>query len=368
MKQGCRLFSSLSNTISWVLAAYGAVNVDYIDDFAFPNANPLEGDLTIDIANMVFELLGIPTSPAKEERCQPSMIFLGIEHDARSLVIRMPQARLQIMQTQLNAWLGRTEATVLELMVLTGCLCSILKVIPQGRMFLHRCYAAMSFGRGKGLMTKRSADRWKRHRISMGIDLQRDIRWWASMISHFNGSVRMQRDLKRDPDHLVWTDASNFAMGGVHDGHYWQRQYEGDLQFMRGPRITIAAKEMMAVAISCAAWGDKWQGSHVRFYCDNKGDVDSFKKQANRNPLTQHLMRVIALTATRHNFTFELVWIPTETNVQADVVSRLPLSAIPDNPACKHLLHLPYLSKWDPPLQDDPHWEECFLAGILLGC
>jgi hypothetical protein len=370
LKQGCRLFSALSNTISWALSAYGVANVDYIDDFAFANANPVEGNLAIDTANKIFELLGIPTSPHKEERCRPAMVFLGIEHDARNLVIRMPEARLHQMQKLLQSWLERESATVQELMVLTGCLCSALQVIPQGRMFLRRCYAALSFGRGaaiKGRPTRHWIQQWKQKRISMSIDLQKDIRWWSTLLSHFNGSVRMQRTPSRQPDHLVWTDASNYAMSGVFNNQYWQRLYERELLFMKNPRITIAAKEMMAVTISCAIWGAKWKDNHVRFHCDNKGDVDSFRKQANKNPLTQHLMRVIALQAARFGFSFELIWISTVDNVQADVVSRLPLCDIPSVTACSNLTHIIQSEDWTPPSQDDPQWEEEFLGGILLG-
>jgi hypothetical protein len=296
------------------------------------------------------------------------MVFLGIEHDARALVIRMPQARLRQMQQLLHSWLHKTDATVHELMVLTGCLCSALQVIPQGRMFLRRCYAALSFGHGKmgGRPTHHLIQQWKRRRISMSLDLQRDIRWWAKLMQHFNGSVRMRANPTRHPDHLVWTDASNFAMAGVYDGQYWQRLYDGQLAFMKNPRISIAAKEMMAVAISCAIWGDEWKNSHVRFHCDNKGDVDSFRKQANKNPLTQHLMRVIALQAARFGFSFELVWISTHDNIVADAVSRMPLCDIHTVKACNSLKRL-RTSDWVPPSQDDPQWEEAYLEGILLG-
>ena len=51
LKQGCRLFSALSNTLSWAITAYGAKNVNYIDDFGLANANSEQGDQAVDIAN-----------------------------------------------------------------------------------------------------------------------------------------------------------------------------------------------------------------------------------------------------------------------------------------------------------------------------
>jgi hypothetical protein len=213
-------------------------------------------------------------------------------------------------------------------------------------------------------MTRAEIEQWKRTKIPVGEQLRADIRWWIALLRHLNGSVKMRRtsDLQQQPDWLVWTDASNFAMSGVHGSEAWQRQYDGDLAYMRNPRITIAAKEMTAVAIACAEWGLGWEGTHVRFFCDNKGDVDSFKRKRNKNPLTLHMMRVISLLATKFKFSFDLIWIPTEKNVVADPVSRLPLLELADHPECSALTIRP--STWSPPRQDDPNWEEELLEAI----
>ena len=83
LKQGCRLFSSLSNTLSWILEhGLGVPNINYIDDFAFCSKDERSNRQAIEIANLMFELLGLPVQAEKTVAGASEMTFLGVLLDS----------------------------------------------------------------------------------------------------------------------------------------------------------------------------------------------------------------------------------------------------------------------------------------------
>ena len=59
--------------------------------------------------------------------------------------------------------------------------------------------------------------------------------------------------------------------------------------------IPIAAKELVPIAASLAAWGSSWSGGTVQVYCNNMAVVQCLRA---RDPLLNHL-RVLALLLVR---------------------------------------------------------------------
>ena len=64
--------------------------------------------------------------------------FLGMELDTVALEIRLPQAKLQQLQTMLLAWRGRKVCRKRELLSLIGSLSHACKAVQAGRSFLRR--------------------------------------------------------------------------------------------------------------------------------------------------------------------------------------------------------------------------------------
>ena len=362
LRQGPRLFSSLSNTVAWLLKAFGLPNTVYLDDFGFACV-AVNTDLSRDTARKLFQLLGLPTVDEKDD-CGTRVTFLGILHDTVTLTIELTPQRQAALQTQLEEWLAKSTATVHDLQKLTGCLCFATAVIPQGKMFLARCFATLKHAvrlTGKGLMTKQQAKANQRLTIQVGQDLRADIRWWVRFLSHFNGTRKMTKS-DPHPTQFLWTDASDTAASGVHQGVYWQLLFSRqDLAWLR--RHSIAVREIYAVCVACGTWGNSWVGQHCMFYCDNKGVVDSFDKFKNKNATTQHLMRVICYLSAMHNFTFEFKWLKSKDNPMADIVTRCSIAALQANPLFRGFERIE--ATWRPPRADDTTWEDDLSDNII---
>ena len=115
----------------------------------------------------------------------------------------------------------------------------------------------------------------------------------------------------------------------------------------------IAIREMFAIAVSCETWGAEWAHKHVLFWCDNQGDVHSMLKGRSENDEIMHLLRVIALLAALHNFTYDIKWLPSETNVTADLATRVSLAEFQER--CGHTYSRVAANL--PPRSSDGEWE-----------
>jgi hypothetical protein len=360
LKQGPRLFSAFSNTVAWLLCHYHVPCINMIDDFAFANAPFDRAVLAQKASGLVFALLGVPMAGDKEVLAVPRMVFLGIMHDTVSETISLPQERIVKLQLLVEGWLARTTATVADLQSLIGHLCFALRAVPQGRIFLRRCYATLAAG------LKRCISYAARHslQIPLGAELLADLRWWARFLKVFNGTRSMHSpcpDLLR-AEH-IWTDASDLAASGVYKGRYWRLPFVGRLSYLAPPHSSIAAREMFAICVSAKLWAEEFAGNHCVFHCDNKGDVDSFRRCCNANPLTLHFMRVLSYIAVLYDFTFEPQWLRSGDNVLADKVSRLSLSEIAQDIDLAGLQRVEVT--WLPPHRLDPNWENDLSALIL---
>jgi hypothetical protein len=366
LKLGCRLFSAVSGTVAWALNhILGVFCLSYIDDFAFVETSAEDNERAVSIASMLFEILGLPVAPKKTERAQSKMVFLGILHDATSLTVALPEERRLILEEQLRGWLDKPTATILELQTLCGCLCYATRVLPAGRPFLRRIFAALKWALAHKRDTGRAIP------AGLGEPFKADIRWWLRFLPHLNntrpmiGSCdRTGLDLAAGQVFTQWTDASDFGCAGVLEDHVWQLKWDGDLTHMSAAaNCTIATREMYAIAVSCMVWGHRYSGGHAVFMCDNKSDVDSFARMGNDNPHTMHLIRLINYLAALHGFTFSVVWIKSADNPVADLASRVDMDVFLQDPSCSHFT--PVRPQSLPPKPDNLRWEEEISTVIL---
>jgi len=357
-----RIFSSVSGTISWILIhAFDILNIIYIDDYGFAAVDEEHSQSDIDTALMLFEILGVPVSVHKTEAGKRVMIFLGVEVDLTTHTLRFPAEKIHRVKTLLATWLDRASASVRDVETLAGILCDCTRVIPQGKMFLNRIFATLVWARSRA-QTARNPQFLS---VAVGAALRADVRWWYYLLDHFNG-VRSMTDNHAPleiPSVINSNDASDSSIAGVFLKEFFKLNLDitGPLAHWHKSRAVIATREMLALCVACGLWGPEWAGRHVRFLCDNKGDVDSVIKQRNRNDESMHLMRVIAYLALIHNFTFEIVWIRSEDNKIADWATRLSLS---DFQATCSDMHARVIS-WLPPLPSDPNWETTMCQRLL---
>ena len=80
----------------------------------------------------------MPVAMEKSEGPATCLTFLGIELDSSLQQLRLSLTKLQDITSLTKSWLGKWSSTKRELLSLIGKLAFAAKVVPAGRLFLHR--------------------------------------------------------------------------------------------------------------------------------------------------------------------------------------------------------------------------------------
>ena len=86
---------------------------------------------------------------------------------------------------------------------------------------------------------------------------------------------------------------------------------------------------MFAILIAFRRWRSDLTGKHLRVHCDNGAVVNGLKKLSIRGPAIAPL-RQIALIIAKEDIQITPVWINTNSNTLADLLSRFRFRQIAD--------------------------------------
>ena len=252
--------------------------------------------------------LGIPIAPDKLEGPAHILAFLGILLDTELMQLRLPQDKLSALMKLLTEWQSmRRKVTKRKLLSLIGKLSFAAKAVPAGRLFLRRMI---------DLSTKVKK---LHHRISLSGCARADIQWWLDFLPSWNGvSIMLQPDWEAAADMDLYTDAS----GTIGYGAYFQGSWIADTWAEHHRHHSIQWKELFAILAAVAAWGHRWSGKKIRFYCDNQAVVKAWQSKAPKNHNLATLFRKLFLLAAKNNFNVALKHIPGISNDIADALSR----------------------------------------------
>ena len=118
--------------------------------------------------------------------------------------------------------------------------------------------------------------------------------------------------------HSIFTDASNFAIGIFDGSNFGARSVMGT----KFESLPIHEKEALAVASALLTLNKKYTGTAVMIHVDNLLVYYAMKRKWAK---AQSLMRwvfLIALICIQFKIYPVIRWIPTESNVFADALSR----------------------------------------------
>ena len=115
-----------------------------------------------------------------------------------AMELRLPQEKLRKLQEPLQEWQFKKTCTRHSLESLLGYLnhAYTCKVVRPGRSFIGRLIAMLT-----------QAKRTHRSLIRINSEARSDIRWWHLFVSSWNGVSMLQEQLRKHPNHELWSDA-----------------------------------------------------------------------------------------------------------------------------------------------------------------
>lgn len=290
----------------------------YLDDFLLiaDSAEACRSQLE----TLFSELASLGLTVNHKKTLGPAQVihYLGLEIDSTRMELRVPDYKLAQVRAQISefrlAHASTRSAPLRSVLSLTGRLGHIARAVRASRPFLRRLWnlcRGLDFGHHL------------RHRsVRLSPLIWRDLEWWESLLSHWNGSSRWINGA----DLVSFSDASNLGFG-FHCG--------SNMRAGAWPRAArdrhINWKELRAIELSCAEFGPLWAGRRVLFACDNKTAVDILNAGSSRNDALAECLRRIAMLAALYDFDFRAVHIPGAVNVLADALSRSVLSSSSDD-------------------------------------
>ena len=165
--------NQFSDALHWILQHNHTISylLHYLDDFFMAGA-PASEECANNLSKMlaVCDTLNAPVKPSKIEGPTTCLTFLGITINTTSMTVSISDERKQDLISSLQFLLHKSlskdgKCTKRELLSAIGKLSFACKVIPAGRIFLHR------------LVDKSCSVSCLYHRVSLTKEANLDIYW-----------------------------------------------------------------------------------------------------------------------------------------------------------------------------------------------
>ena len=129
----------------------------------------------------------------------------------------------------------------------------------------------------------------------------------------------------KTPDLELFTDVSgDIGYGAYFKGSWFYIWHMGESETPQ-PGKSNEWKELHAIVLAAATWGDQWTGLRIKFHCDNLLVVQMWANKGSKRSNIMSLIRTLFHIAASGNFHVSIVHIPGINNCLADALSRLQL-------------------------------------------
>lgn len=312
LRSAPKIFNAVADALQWRLSQVGVQNLlHYLDDYIM--VGPPGSDLCLDSLQRLLaecKRLGVPIAAHKTEGPAPCLTFLGIEIDASTGELRLPDPKLHRLQAVLREWGDKKVCQRKELESLVGSLNHAAKVVRVGRSFLRRMIDLLHSGpyvsRASG-----SAP------IRLNACFRADLAWWQEFITDWNG-VSFLSTPSFLPSCIMASDASgHWGCGAWFTSNWFQVPWDKS-----SLALPITMKELLPILVAGVLWGQGWRGRRVLCQCDNQAIVACLRSRSSRHSGIMHLLRNLAFVEARGGFVCHAVYINTHDNHLADDLSR----------------------------------------------
>ena len=260
------------------------------------------------------EEVGLRIKESKNEE-GTKVSFADIELDTRQRAIRLPNKTLLKAQTIVQSTREKASVSLLELQWITGYLTFASTVVPLGRTFLRRLYnMQLYFPPGSG-----------QHRCHISSEARKDLAWWAEALAH---SPQRSIALRKRKIIRPWSDAASTKGLGEYNTCPAPPYPQPDSVLsiaLPSPRVHarehINTEEKRAVEQILLYMGKSWEGKRLVMHTDNRAVSHGLVNGTIRGA-SMTVLRWCLLLATEYDLELEPIWISTNENALADVLSR----------------------------------------------
>ena len=300
------IYTAVADAFEMILKAKGIEDIDnYVDDvitFGPPQSSTCQQNLTTILEESA--KLGISMAPEKIVLPTTCLVFLGIEIDSASQILRLPQEKLDKLKQVLHQWVGKKTWKRKELESLIGYLSHACKVVRPGRSFLRHMISLLKVAQRQ------------HHHIRINKEFQADLKWWAIFSEQWNGVS----SFPSNPSYAATfvSDASgSWGCAAVHQSHWFQYKWT---ELSTNKDITW--KELLPVLVATVLWGRGWKGMHVLAYCDNEPVVSLLHTRSSPQKHIMQLLQCLFFIEATFDFSLQATHIAGKSNYLADALSR----------------------------------------------
>ena len=306
LRSAPKLFNWAAEFLEWILLQQGVSPLlHYLDDF-LTIAPPMSDTCRQNLATIkhTCQILGVPLAWEKVEGPSTTLSFLGVLLDTAKMEARLPEEKLQRLQSTIDEWMVKKKATKREILSLVGQLQHAAKVVRAGRTFVARMYSTASKVKELHFYTRLNAS------------FRSDVCWWHTFLGSWNGFSLLRWIVS------IQTDASgSWGCGALFDKKWLQWQWPPSWS-----TAGIMAKELVPLLLSCAVWGPALSRRNVLFECDNSSVVAAVNKGSAKEAVVMHLLRCLWFFVAYYDITIIAKHIPGVANSSADHLSRCHMS------------------------------------------
>ena len=302
-----------TNFIRHVMQNIDYVIYNYIDDFMSIDFYQRACSSYSTLGNLLRDL-GV--NEAEDKAVPPSQIleFLGIIYNFITMMISIPQEKLQEIKQELRSWSHRQVMTKKQLQQITGKLQFAAACIHLGRVFINRLYDIIATLGDTG-------------RFHVNKQVRKDLLWWRHFLDKYNGASMMWLVQKTVVNELIATDACLVGAGGFSEGDYYKIKFPTwVLNNPEGP-VYIAHLEMLAIIIAVRLWKQKIRGKKFVVGSDSQVVVTVINSGRSRNELLQAMLRELTYQLVMVNAELHAKFIPGTLNEIPDLLSRWHLDS-----------------------------------------
>ena len=244
LRSAPKIFSAVADAVLWIMARSGVSHgLHYLDDFLFlgnPGSDECARNLAIALSSC--SSLGLPVAPHKVEGPSSTLVFLGIEIDTVSGILRLPADKLQRLRLSLRRLISARACTKRQLLSLVGLLHHAATVVRPGRSFTRR------------LIDLSTSTAQLDSKLRLNRDARADLAWWDAFVGDWNGVSLLSSLGTQTHTIRVQSDASGlWGCGAVivssspprcfsyQWSHAWRKK-------------SIAPKEMFPVLAAACLW------------------------------------------------------------------------------------------------------------------